>query len=157
MTPDTVAKEVKYDDTEYEVGYKKTVIGLRQKAVNPSTPVVPGNPTPEPTPTPNPTPAAPTPATPATSEQPSVDIADANTPQGNTDTTDVNDDTTPQGNTKITKKVKADKTAEVAVNEDTTPKGTATLPKTGGANENIFIILGTALIGLAITLKKKFR
>ena len=157
LTPDTVAKEVKYDDTEYEVGYKKTLIGLRQKAVNPSTPVVPGNPTPEPTPTPNPTPATPTPATPATSEQPSVDIADANTPQGNTDTTDVDDDTTPQGNTKITKKVKADKTAEVAVNEDTTPKGTATLPKTGGANENIFIILGTALIGLAITLKKKFR
>ena len=157
LTPDTVAKEVKYDDTEYEVGYKKTVIRLRQKAVNPSTPVVPGNPTPEPTPTPNPTPVAPTPATPATSEQPSVDIADANTPQGNTDTTDVDDDTTPQGNTKITKKVKADKTAEVAVNEDTTPKGTATLPKTGGANENIFIILGTVFIGLAITLKKKFR
>ena len=157
LTPDTVAKEVKYDDTEYEVGYKKTVIGLRQKAVNPSTPVVPGNPTPEPTPTPNPTPAAPTPATPATSEQPSVDIADANTPQGNTDTTDVDDDTTPQGNTKITKKVKADKTAELAVNEDTTPKGTATLPKTGGANENIFIILGAVFIGLAITLKKKFR
>ena len=157
LTPGTVAKEVKYDDTEYEVGYKKAIIRLRQKVVNPSTPVVPGNPTPEPTPTPNPTPATPTPATPATSEQPSVDIADANTPQGNTDTTDVDDDTTPQGNTKITKKVKADKTAEVAVNEDTTPKGTATLPKTGGANENIFIILGTALIGLAITLKKKFR
>ena len=157
LTPDTVAKEVKYDDTEYEVGYKKTVIGLRQKAVNPSTPVVPGNPTPEPTPTPNPTPVAPTPATPATSEQPSVDIADANTPQGNTDTTDVDDDTTPQGKADAGKKVKADKTAEVAVNEDTTPKGTATLPKTGGANENIFIILGAALIGLAITLKKKFR
>ena len=157
LTPDTVAKEVKYDDTEYEVGYKKTVIGLRQKAVNPSTPVVPGNPTPEPTPTPNPTPVAPTPATPATSEQPSVDIADANTPQGNTDTTDVDDDTTPQGKDDAGKKVKADKTAEVAVNEDTTPKGTATLPKTGGANENIFIILGAALIGLAITLKKKFR
>ena len=157
LTPDTVAKEVKYDDTEYEVGYKKTVIGLRQKAVNPSTPVVPGNPTPEPTPTPNPTPVAPTPATPATSEQPSVDIADANTPQGNTDTTDVDDDITPQGKADAGKKVKADKTAEVAVNEDTTPKGTATLPKTGGANENIFIILGAALIGLAITLKKKFR
>ena len=157
LTPDTVAKEVKYDDTEYEVGYKKTVIGLRQKAVNPSTPVVPGNPTPEPTPTPNPTPAAPTPATPATSEQPSVDIADANTPQGNTDTTDVDDDTTPQGKADAGKKVKADKTTETVIDEDTTPKGTATLPKTGGANENIFIILGTALIGLAITLKKKFR
>ena len=157
LTPDTVAKEVKYDDTQYEVGYNKTVRGLRQMAVNPSTPVVPGNPTLEPTPTPNPTPATPTPATPATSEQPSVDIADANTPQGDTDTTDVDDDTTPQGNTKITKKVKADKTAEVAVNEDTTPKGTATLPKTGGANENIFIILGTVFVGLAITLKKKFR
>ena len=161
-----VVKDAAYDDS-YKVGYKTAVIELRYRSQS-SGPVVP---TPEPTPNVPSTPSTPAPSTPDNSSanvetpvapqdnQATTDIDDNNTPQGaaDADTTDIDDDTTPQGKADAGKKVKADKTTETVIDEDTTPKGTAPLPKTGGANENIFIILGTALIGLAITLKKKFR
>ena len=161
-----VVKDAAYDDS-YKVGYKTAVIELRYRSQS-SGPVVP---TPEPTPNVPSTPSTPAPSTPDNSSanvetpvapqdnQATTDIDDNNTPQGaaDADTTDIDDDTTPQGKADAGKKVKADKTTETAIDEDTTPKGTAPLPKTGGANENIFIILGAALIGLAITLKKKFR
>ena len=161
-----VVKDAAYDDS-YKVGYKTAVIELRYRSQS-SGPVVP---TPEPTPNVPSTPSTPAPSTPDNSSanvetpvapqdnQATTDIDDNNTPQGaaDADTTDIDDDTTPQGKADAGKKVKADKTTETAIDEDTTPKGTAPLPKTGGANENIFIILGTVFVGLAITLKKKFR
>ena len=62
------------------------------------------------------------------------------------------DGRTPQGVAKIHK----DKTLEVLkVFDGKTPLGT--LPRTGGSNESVFVILGAALIGLGVTLRKKFR
>ena len=62
------------------------------------------------------------------------------------------DSRTPQGVAKIHK----DNTLEVLkVFDGKTPLGT--LPKTGGVNENIFAILGAALISLGILLRKKLK
>lgn len=153
-------QNVSYTDDNSDFGYKKVVISLRQKAISPVVPL-PETTTPE-----SPSPAS-TPETASGAITP-VDVSSDTTPAGNTtsDTvvdneqstpsdTDIKDDITPQGNTKIDKKVTADNTPEVAVDDTKSPLGT--LPRTGGSNESVFVILGAALIGLGVTLRKKFR
>ena len=63
----------------------------------------------------------------------------------------VDDNRTPQGVARINK----DKTLEVVkVFDEKAPLGT--LPRTGGSNEGIFVILGASLIALGAAFKKKF-
>ena len=161
----SIVSDVAYGDG-YEVGYKQTVITLNYRNTNVG-PVIPGpnpgNPT---TPEPNPSPDQPS--------TPSVDVENQNTPRGeantdttdtsddanspedeNTDTTDISDDTNPRGNANTGKNVIADNKDEVDVNDTKAPLGK--LPKTGGSNESRFILLGAALIGLGLVVKKKIR
>lgn len=161
----SIVSDVAYGDG-YEVGYKQTVITLNYRNTNVG-PVIPGpnpgNPT---TPEPNPSPDQPS--------TPSVDVENQNTPRGeantdttditddanspedeNTDTTDISDDTNPRGNANTGKNVIADNKDEVDVNDTKAPLGK--LPKTGGSNESGFVLLGAALIGLGLVVKKKIR
>ncbi|ESL03088.1 LPXTG-motif protein cell wall anchor domain protein [Catonella morbi ATCC 51271] len=161
----SIVSDVAYGDG-YEVGYKQTVITLNYRNTNVG-PVIPGpnpgNPT---TPEPNLSPEQPS--------TPSVDVDSQNTPRGdantdttdvsddtnprgdaNTDTTDISDDTSPRGNANTGKNVIADNKDEVDVNDTKAPLGK--LPKTGGSNESRFILLGAALIGLGLVVKKKIR
>ena len=161
----SIVSDVAYGDG-YEVGYKQTVITLNYRNTNVG-PVIPGpnpgNPT---TPEPNPSPDQPS--------TPSVDVENQNTPRGeantdttditddanspedeNTDTTDISDDTNPRGNANTGKNVIADNKDEVDVNDTKAPLGK--LPKTGGSNESRFVLLGAALIGLGLVVKKKIR
>ena len=161
----SIVSDVAYGDG-YEVGYKQTVITLNYRNTNVG-PVIPGpnpgNPT---TPEPNPSPDQPS--------TPSVDVENQNTPRGeantdttditddanspedeNTDTTDISDDTNPRGNANTGKNVIADNKDEVDVNDTKAPLGK--LPKTGGSNEGRFVLLGAALIGLGLVVKKKIR
>ena len=158
-----IVSDVAYGDG-YEVGYKQTVITINYRNTSNGGPVVPGpgpepTPTPDtPTPTPTPTPDTTNPtdntnSTPTDSNtNPVVDIDNQDTPQGDTD---IDDDTTPQGSTKIKKNVKADKTTEVKVEDTKTPQGS--LPKTGGSNENVFVLLGGVLLGLGFVVRKKLK
>ena len=158
-----IVSDVAYGDG-YEVGYKQTVITINYRNTSNGGPVVPGpgpepTPTPDtPTPTPTPTPDTTNPTdntnnTPTDSNTtPVVDIDNQDTPQGDTD---IDDDTTPQGSTKIKKNVKADKTTEVKVEDTKTPQGS--LPKTGGSNENVFVLLGGVLLGLGFVVRKKLK
>ena len=158
-----IVSDVAYGDG-YEVGYKQTVITINYRNTSNGGPVVPGpgpepTPTPDtPTPTPTPTPDTTNPtdntnSTPTDSNtNPVVDIDNQETPQGDTD---IDDDTTPQGSTKIKKNVKADKTTEVKVEDTKTPQGS--LPKTGGSNENVFVLLGGVLLGLSFVVRKKLK
>ena len=158
-----IVSDVAYGDG-YEVGYKQTVITINYRNTSNGGPVVPGpgpepTPTPDtPTPTPTPTPDTTNPtdntnSTPTDSNTtPVVDIDNQDTPQGDTD---IDDDTTPQGSTKIKKNVKADKTTEVKVEDTKTPQGS--LPKTGGSNENVFVLLGGVLLGLGFVVRKKLK
>ena len=161
----SIVSDVAYGDG-YEVGYKQTVITLNYRNTNVG-PVIPGpnpgNPT---TPEPNPSPDQPS--------TPSVDVENQNTPRGeantdttditddanspedeNTDTTDISDDTNPRGNANTGKNVIADNKDEADVNDTKAPLGK--LPKTGGSNESGFVLLGAALIGLGLVVKKKIR
>ena len=161
----SIVSDVAYGDG-YEVGYKQTVITLNYRNTNVG-PVIPGpnpgNPT---TPEPNPSPDQPS--------TPSVDVDNQNTPRGeantdttdvtddanspedeNTDTTDISDDTNPRGDANTGKKVIADNKDEVDVNDTKAPLGK--LPKTGGSNESVLVLLGAALIGLGLVVKKKIR
>ena len=161
----SIVSDVAYGDG-YEVGYKQTVITLNYRNTNVG-PVIPGpnpgNPT---TPEPNPSPDQPS--------TPSVDVDNQNTPRGdadtdttdvsddtnprgdaNTDTTDISDDTAPRGNTNTGKNVVADNKNEVDVNDTKAPLGK--LPKTGGSNESVLVLLGTALLGLSVVVRKKIR
>jgi len=160
-----IVKDVAYGDG-YEVGYKQTVITLNYRNTNVG-PVIPGpspgNPT---TPEPNPSPDQPS--------TPSVDVENQNTPRGeantdttdvsddtnprgdaNTDTTDISDDTSPRGNTNTGKNVVADNKNEVDVNDTKAPLGK--LPKTGSADEGVIVLLGAALLGLGVVVRKKIR
>ena len=49
----------------------------------------------------------------------------------------------------------ADNKDEVDVNDTKAPLGK--LPKTGGSNESVLVLLGAALIGLGLVVKKKIR
>ena len=161
----SIVSDVAYGDG-YEVGYKQTVITLNYRNTN-AGPVIPGpnpgNPT---TPEPNPSPDQPS--------TPSVDVDNQNTPRGeantdttditddanspedeNTDTTNISDDTNPRGNANTGKNMIADNKDEVDVNDTKAPLGK--LPKTGESNESGFVLLGAALIGLGLVVKKKIR
>ena len=161
----SIVSDVAYGDG-YEVGYKQTVITLNYRNTN-AGPVIPGpnpgNPT---TPEPNPSPDQ--------TSTPSVDVDNQNTPRGdantdttdvsddtnprgdaNTDTTDISDDTSPRGNTNTGKNVVADNKNEVDVNDTKAPLGK--LPKTGSADEGVIVLLGAALLGLGVVVRKKIR
>ena len=149
-------------ENDYEAGYKKTTFALKYIDNNSgSSPVIPNNPANSSTPS--------TPELPAT---PSVDVDNQTTPRGNTDitditddinprgdantdTTDISDDTSPRGEAKSGKKVVADNNNEVDVDDTKAPLGT--LPKTGGSNENIFVLLGGVLLGLGFVIRRKIR
>ena len=163
----SIVTTVAYDDAEYKVGYKKTVISLKHQAEEttptppsvpspstPTVPVIPGQPdvTPE-----QPSTDVVNPDTPQDNTNTDVDITDQNAPLGNTniDTTDVDDDISPLGTKKIAKKVKANKPNEVNVEDTKAPLGT--LPRTGGSNDSALMLLGAALLGLGMVVKKKIR
>ena len=161
-----VVTDVAYGN-DYNVGYKQTVINITYKKTT-TDPAVPGpvvpdpDPTPDtPTPTPTPTPDITEPTdTPNDNNSgndttPGLDVDNQNTPLGNTDTADVDEDISPLGTKKIAKKVKAHKPNKVNIEDTKAPLGT--LPRTGGSNENVLVLLGAALLGLAVVVKKKFR
>ena len=137
--------------SHYVYAHKKGKFVWKDKNL-PSSPVIPIDPT---TPT---TPSTPEqPSTPSTPNQPSVDVDNQTTPRGdaNTDTTDISDDTNPRGDAKSGKKVVADKNTEVNVDDAKAPLGT--LPRTGGADSSLISLLGAALLGLGVVLRKKIR
>ena len=156
-----IVQNMSYEN-DYEAGYKKTTFALKYIDNNSgSSPVIPNNPANSSTPS--------TPELPAT---PSVDVDNQTTPRGNTDitditddinprgdantdTTDISDDTSPRGEAKSGKKVVADNNNEVDVDDTKAPLGT--LPKTGGSNENIFVLLGGVLLGLGFVIRRKIR
>ena len=209
-TDSSIVAEASYDDSDYKVGYKNTVITLRYKktsggtnppsvtptppaitptppAITPTPPAVtpsnPGNPV---VPLPD-TPANPTtPDTPATPNIPSVNpptnvpftpdriINPDLIPEGNPVFNIVDDKNTPLGDAKVNKdkgtytfvddgetpkgvaKIHDDNTLEVVkVFDNKTPQGS--LPKTGGSNENVFVLLGGVLLGLGFVVRKKLK
>ena len=168
-----IVEEVSYGDG-YEVGYKKTTFTLKYTGSSSSgEPVVPYEPSTPSTPEQPATPSTPAqPATPANNTDNgnapqinnNVDINDQNTPQGNTDIDDdstpqgntvIDDDTTPQGKAKTGTKVKADNSDKVNIEDTKSPLGQ--LPRTGGSNDSYLVLLGGALIGLGIVVKRKIR
>ena len=168
-----IVEEVSYGDG-YEVGYKKTTFTLKYTGSSSSgEPVVPYEPSTPSTPEQPANPSTPAqPATPANNTDNgntpqinnNVDINDQNTPQGNTDIDDdstpqcntvIDDDTTPQGKAKTGTKVKADKSDKVNIEDTKSPLGQ--LPRTGGSNDSYLVLLGGALIGLGIVVKRKIR
>ena len=168
-----VVEEVSYGDG-YEVGYKRTTFTLKYTGSSSSgEPVVPYEPSTPSTPEQPATPSTPAqPATPANNTDNgntpqinnNVDINDQNTPQGDTDIDDdstpqgntvIDDDTTPQGKAKTGTKVKADKSDKVNIEDTKSPLGQ--LPRTGGSNDSYLVLLGGALIGLGIVVKRKLR
>lgn len=167
--------ETRYDDTEYNVGYMKTVITLTSTEqppapVNPDkdpTPVTPVYPVIPVTPINPATPINPVtpinPAAPGGDNNVIVEPGDDTTPRGEStisddttprEETNINDDTTPRGTTKKAKNSKSNKSSIIPIDNDKTPEGK--LPQTGGASESVFILLGGALLGLGVILKKKF-
>lgn len=118
----------------------------------------PPEPTPNPTPTPipspdarpipNPVPDNPRPAYPRTS------IPDANDPAAPDEITIINDDGVPLGN--YEKKINPDGTAEYVIMDEEVPLAPA-LPATGGTGVALYLVLGTAisLLGLTLMLRKK--
>ena len=153
-----IVQNISYGNN-YEAGYKKTTFTLKYIGGNSGgDPIIP-------------------PSIPSTPEQPatpSVDVDNQDTPRGNadtdttditddtnprgdanTDTTDISDDTSPRGEAKSGKKVVADKNTDVNVDDTKVPLGT--LPKTGGSNENIFVLLGGVLLGLGFVIRRKIR
>ena len=168
-----IVEEVSYGDG-YEVGYKKTTFTLKYTGSSSSgEPVVPYEPSTPSTPEQPASPSTPAqPATPANNTDNgntpqinnNVDINDQNTPQGDTDIDDdstpqgntvIDDDTTPQGKAKTGTKVKADKSDKVNIEDTKSPLGQ--LPRTGGSNDSYLVLLGGALIGLGIVVKRKLR
>ena len=168
-----IVEEVSYGDG-YEVGYKKTTFILKYTGSSSSgEPVVPYEPSTPSTPEQPATPSTPAqPATPANNTDNgnapqinnNVDINDQNTPQGNTDIDDdstpqgntvIDDDTTPQGKAKTGTKVKADNSDKINIEDTKSPLGQ--LPRTGGSNDSYLVLLGGALIGLGIVVKRKIR
>ena len=168
-----IVEEVSYGDG-YEVGYKKTTFTLKYTGSSSSgEPVVPYEPSTPSTPEQPATPSTPAqPATPANNTDNgntpqinnNVDINDQNTPQGDTNIDDdstpqgntvIDDDTTPQGKAKTGTKVKADKSDKVNIEDTKSPLGQ--LPRTGGSNDSYLVLLGGALIGLGIVVKRKLR
>ena len=151
-TNSEIVETVSYDDT-YKAGYKKTTIRLKEKIPaypSPAVPIEEPSVTPAPTPGTDTTPV--TPSIPTYPSQPStdIDVEDQDTPKGEAN---IDDDTTPQGETKDDKNVKADKTDEIAVADDKTPQGS--LPRTGGSNENVLVLLGASLLGLGVIIRRK--
>lgn len=142
-TNSNVVQDAMYGDG-YDVGYKQTVISFNY--INKVTSSSGGD---------GYTNFTPTPETPATSiTTPVTDTIKNDEPS--IEDTEVDEDVTPRGNTKIVKKVVADKPdKEVAVDDEKSPLGT--LPRTGGTNENIFLILGAIFISLGLVLRKKLR
>ena len=151
-TNSEIVETVSYDDT-YKAGYKKTTIRLKEKIPaypSPAVPIEETSVTPAPTPGTDTTPV--TPSIPTYPSHPStdIDVEDQDTPKGEAN---IDDDTTPQGETKDDKNVKADKTDEIAVADDKTPQGS--LPRTGGSNENVLVLLGASLLGLGVIIRRK--
>lgn len=165
-----IVQNMSYEN-DYEAGYKKTTFALKYIDNNSgSSPVIPSDPANPSAPS---TPERPvTPSTPSQPSTPSVDVDNQTTPRGNTDitditddinprgdantdTTDIDDDTNPRGDANTGKKVVADNNNEVDVDDTKAPLGT--LPKTGGSNENIFVLLGGVLLGLGFVIRRKIR
>ena len=138
---------------------------------NPSTPDTPGNPT---------TPANPTtPGTPSVNPPTNVPFTPDRIinpdliPEGNPVFNIVNEKDTPLGDAKINKdkgtytfvddknetpkgvaKIHDDNTLEVVkVFDNKTPQGS--LPRTGGSNENVLVLLGASLLGLGVIIRRK--
>ena len=107
-------------------------------------------------------------AAPTTETNDAIDITEDETPQGDaedetpqedaededTGIAEIDDDVTPQGEANKNN-VSTEETIDSE--DDTAPKGSTALPKTGGTNANVLVLIGFSLIGLAVVVKRKTR